>query len=432
MEKTGNQKILIITYYWPPAGGPGVQRWLKFCNYLPEFNIYPIILTADPDSASYQVKDTSLIEEAKHIETYRTKTFEPFELFKELTGKKSLPVGGLESDNKSIFKKTVNFIRGNFFIPDPRRGWNRTALKKAGELINKYKIKTIITSSPPHSSQLIGLKLKKKFNIRWIADLRDPWTDIYYYNQFLHTSLARTIDKTYERKVLENSDYIITVSNSVKNYFTEKTSKLKADKIRVIPNGYDDRDFSRTFPDFSSDLFFITYTGTITALYGINVAIDALSELKDEFPGLRLRFVGTVDNDIKKIVTEKGIEAITEYISYVPHMKSVELLHEATLLLLCIPDMKKNEGILTGKLFEYLAAEKPVLCIGPVNGDAAKIISECEAGKTFGYKDLTGVVNFLKEIINKRQIRNQKNQNYKKYSRKKLTEELVEIIKNSN
>ena len=427
--KSNNRKVLIITYYWPPAGGPGVQRWLKFAQYLPDFNLDPVVLTVDPETASYQVKDDSLLHEARSVRTFRTKTYEPFKLFTRITGEKRIPVGGLEQKKGlSIIKTAVNFIRGNLFIPDPRRGWNLNTYKKARQLINEFEIDTVVTTSPPHSTQLIGLKLKKNLKIRWVADLRDPWTDIYYYRQFMHTSIAKAIDKRYERKVLENADHLTVVSEGMKKGFLSKTKRDISEKLSVIPNGYDQEDFQTREVYNDDNSFIIIYTGTITSLYGVNILIDALSELKAKYPQIRLHFVGTADNDIRNLIHHNHLESITEFIPYVVHSKLLIHLKSASVLLLCIPDMKKNEGIITGKLFEYLAARKPILCIGPVKGDAAAIINENEAGKVFDYSDKKGILDYLSDLLNNEFTINHQNTKYLRYERKNLTGEMAEII----
>lgn len=431
MTKTESkpEKVLIITYYWPPAGGPGVQRWLKFAQYLTGFDLEPIILTVYPETASYQVQDESLLHEARSIKTFHTKTYEPFRLFTKITGEKRIPVGGLEQKRGfSIFNTTINFIRGNLFIPDPRRGWNFLTYKKARQLIKEFEIDTVITTSPPHSTQLIGLKLRKKLKIRWIADLRDPWTDIYYYRQFMHTPIAKAIDRKYEKSVLDMADHIIVVSEGMKKGFLLKTKSDIGGKFSVIPNGYDPEDF-QTKEAISDDGYFnIVYTGTITSLYGINVLFDALSDLKTKFPQIRLKLVGTADNDIRNLIRQNQLESITEFIPYVVHSKLLVYLESASVLLLCIPDMKKNEGIITGKLFEYLAARRPILCIGPVRGDAAAIIDENETGKVFEYSDKKGITEYLLSLINNKFSINHQNTKYLNYTRKNLTGELSRII----
>ena len=430
MISSENQKVLIITYYWPPAGGPGVQRWLKFAKYLTESNVTPVILTVNPKRASYQVFDESLITETKGILTYHTNTFEPFDFYRKITGTEKLPVGGTDfSEKRKLLEKLLLFIRGNCFIPDPRRGWNVFAYRKAKKLIRKYSINTIITTSPPHSTQLLGLKLKRKFNPVWIADFRDPWTDIYYYNEFLHTRLARILDNRYERNVLSYADQIIVVSNSIRNVFIQKLSQEETDKVTTIPNGFDEPDFKINHLKNKSDSFNIVYTGTIGSLYGADGFLDALKLLASKGTPVGLKFIGKTDQSITDLVTKKGLLKNTEFIPYADHQKSVEyLVNIASVLLLCIPDIENNKGILTGKLFEYLAARKPIVCVGPVDGDAASIIDECRAGKVFDYQDVQQIADFIDDVREKRFRINQANMNYLRYSRKGLTKKLVEII----
>ena len=197
------KKVLIITYYWPPSGGAGVQRWLKFVKYLPEFNIHPYVLSVDPQYASFPVLDESLEKEVpESVQVFKTKSREPFSFYKKITGESEIPYAGfVNQGNPGLLNKIARVIRGNLFIPDARVGWNKFALKKAIEIIQKYEIDTLITTSPPHSTQLIGLKLKNKTGVNWIADLRDPWTDIYYYKQMYHTIWAKKLDEKYEKKV---------------------------------------------------------------------------------------------------------------------------------------------------------------------------------------------------------------------------------------
>ena len=179
------KKILIITYYWPPSGGAGVQRWLKYSRYLPDNQIQPIVVTVDPQKASYPVIDNSLLYEVpSSVKVHFTDTFEPFEMYRIVSRKNQIPFAGFANEGKlTMFKKFVRFIRGNFFIPDARIGWNKYAFAKCCALIEKENIDTILVTSPPQSSQLIGLRLKKKYKLKWIADVRDPWTDIYYYDK---------------------------------------------------------------------------------------------------------------------------------------------------------------------------------------------------------------------------------------------------------
>ncbi len=424
------KKVLIITYYWPPSGGAGVQRWLKFAKYLPEFGWQPIILTVDPKYASYPQRDNSLLTEVdSNCMVFTTKSFELYNLYKFVSGKKEVPYGGFANESKEgIFQKVSKFLRGNFLLPDPRKGWNKYAYKKATELIREYHIETVITTSPPHSTQLIGLKLKRNFPIQWIADLRDPWTDIYYYNQFKHTALARKTDQNYERKVVENADLLITVSEDVKRIFAEKSDLRIANKTFVIPNGFDEDDFKiNILPAETRKV--ITYSGTISEAYPLESLLKALCLLPDELKSqIIIRFVGKVPASIVDQFRSAGLEI--DLTGYVDHPRSIEYLFRSDLLLLVIPKVKNNKGILTGKFFEYLASQKPVLAIGPTDGDLAKIIQETKCGKLFDYDDMKGMRRFIQDkLSNPKELSSPELAN--RYSRKELTRDLTKILENS-
>lgn len=419
------KKVLIITYYWPPSGGAGVQRWLKFAKYLPEFGWQPFVLTVDPEFASYPQRDESLSSEVgPDCMVYTTKSFELYNLYKLISRKKEVPYGGFANESKeSLLQKVSKFLRGNFLLPDPRKGWNKFALKKAIELIREFDIDTVVTTSPPHSTQLIGLALKKQFKtIRWVADLRDPWTDIYYYNQFKHTAIARKIDRNYERQVVENADLLISVSQDVKRIFSDKSARPIAEKTVVIPNGFDSEDFRMgELPQEKKKV--ITYTGTISEAYDVDCLLAALLQLRGEWKEkLLIRFVGKVPATIASRFTETGFEV--ELVGYVDHQKSIEYLFRSDLLLLVIPKVANNKGILTGKFFEYLAAQKPVLAIGPVDGDLAAIIAETQCGKIFDYADSEGMKRFItQELTREKAVVESGKAN--QYSRKELTRKLV-------
>jgi glycosyltransferase involved in cell wall biosynthesis len=436
------KKVLIITYYWPPSGGAGVQRWLKFSNYFLEFDIQPIVITVDDTLASYPLLDESLWKEVpESIQVIRTKTKEPFGIYKKVAGKPQIPSGGFASGNTSSFKDALmRFFRGNFFIPDARMGWNRFAYEAACEIIRKEKPAAIITSSPPHSTQLIGLKLKKQFGIPWIADMRDPWTDIYYYKKLLHTPIAKWIDKNYERKVLENADKVVVVSESIRGSFLRKSKLIKPDNLVVIPNGYDEKDFLRTdsfgenkISVQNENRFIITYTGTIAESYSPYQFFNAIGALIKNNPDANVlfRFIGSMPKEMHDFLKSISWAAQFEYIPYSPHGKVVEYMLSSSVLYLAIPQAEGNKGILTGKLFEYLAARKPVIATGPADGDAAAIISSCNAGKMFEANDEKGILPHLQNLLNEWKI----NKNisigsevYKKYSRKALARQFAELV----
>ena len=385
-------KVLIITYYWPPSGGAGVQRWLKFSKYLPQFGWEPVILTVDPEFASYPAIDNSLEKEIPGgIKVYRTKATDWFRIY----GKSKVPSAGFAKNSDDTIKgKISRFIRGNFFIPDPRRGWNKFAFKKACEIIEKEEIRHILTTSPPHSTQLIGLKLKKKFPaIRWIVDLRDPWTDIYYYSKFYPSLFSRKLDLCYERSVLKKSDEIITVGNTLKNSFSQ-AQKIDENKITVITNGFDESDYT-TVTSIRPGKLIITYVGTISESYPVAGLIGALKDLHEKKIDYTLRITGDLSQNIRNLITSDIPASSVEFTPYLEHSLAVKSIMDSSVVVLIIPDHKSNKGILTGKLFEYLASGVPILCLGPADGDAAGIIARAKAGATFEYKDEKGISSFL-------------------------------------
>ena len=420
------KKVLIITYYWPPGSGAGVQRWLKFARYLPEYGWEPVILTVDPDYAAYPALDNSLEKDLPEgIKVHRTKATDWFRIYSR--DKSRVPSAGFaKSEGNSFKEKVLRFIRGNFFIPDPRRGWNRFAYKKAIEIIESEKISHIITTSPPHSTQLIGLKLKMKFpDIQWIADLRDPWTDIYYYKQFYPTYISKMLDRSFEIDVLKSSDKIITVGNSLKELFVSKVPEIES-KIEVITNGFDEDDFKEII-NVNPERFTISYIGTLSESYPLEGLLSSLEKLQNEGKDFLFRLVGTVSLVQKeKILKKIDIESV-QFIPYVNHNEAINFMMSSSVLLLIIPDHHSNRSILTGKLFEYLASGKPVLCLGPADGEAAAIIGETEIGKTFAYNDFNSIAVYLLELMNA--IKNPSVNKITKFSRKELTRQLTSILK---
>jgi glycosyltransferase involved in cell wall biosynthesis len=419
-------KLLIITYYWPPSSGAGVQRWLKFSKYLPELGWEPIILTVDPEFAAYPVTDNSLTKDfPPSVKVHKTRTIDYFSFYKK--DKTKIPIAGFaNSVDNTLIGKIQRFVRGNFFIPDPRKGWNKFAFNKACELIESEGIKYVITTSPPHSSQLIGLKIRKKYpEVKWIADLRDPWTNIYYYDQFYPTFISKAIDRRFEKQVLKSADRIITVGKSLKNHFSEKLTGIK-NKIDVVPNGFDEDDFAGLTAS-TPRRFTLSYIGTLSDSYPVDGLLEALVELRKSGLDFILRFVGTVSPKQKKLLLSKLYEQELEFIPYVDHEAAIKYMLNTTLLLLIIPDHKSNKSIITGKIFEYIATGKPVICLGPVDGDAAEIINQSNLGKTFEYFDNQSIQKFVKDFkenkINREDIPSPG------FSRKNLTAELASILR---
>jgi glycosyltransferase involved in cell wall biosynthesis len=426
-------KVLIITYYWPPAGGPGVQRWLKFSRYLPEFGIHPIILTVDSEKATYPLQDATLQNDVDpELKVYRTNTFEPFGAYQKTTGRKEVPFSGFanETDKPGPRQKLAKFIRGNFFLPDARKGWNKYAFSKAKQLIKEEGILTVITTGPPHSTHLIGKKLKKQLGVHWLADFRDPWTDIYYYNELYPTALAKTIDRKMERSVLEQADVVSTVSDDMKRLLGAKIKAKKDQHFAVLPNGYDELDF-KAWQNPNNEVFVISYVGTLTNKYRIESFLKIADELAQSGKPIKLVFAGKQDEIVRNQLAElKHVEL--ELPGYVSHNEALKILEQSNALLLAIPDLPDNKGILTGKLFEYLAAMRTILCLGPVDGDAAAIINKAHAGQTVDYTDFDGITSFLQSIILSWEQKEKSVINtdfVKNYSRKAVAKQLATIIK---
>lgn len=418
-------KVLIITYYWPPSGGAGVQRWVKFAKYLPASGWDPVILTVDPEYAAYPVTDYSLTKDLPaSVKVHATPATNYFSIYRK--NKSNIPSAGFANNvDDSLKGKFFRFVRGNFFLPDPRRGWNRYAFKKAVELIKNEGIRHVITTSPPHSTQLIGLSIKKKFPaIRWIADLRDPWTDIYYYHQFYPTLLSKTIDRILEKRVLINADNIVTVGQSLRTLFASKAVGLEK-KINVITNGFDESDFNGVDPT-SPTKFTLTYVGTLADNYPIAGLLDALKRLAANDIDFLLRFVGSVSDNARNKLKMKLPDSSVEIIQYVSHTDAIKYMKSSSILILIIPEHSSSKSIITGKIFEYLASRRPILCLGPADGDAAEIIHNAEAGETYHYSESDKITNFLIEnIAEPTQSSDNKIFNY---SRRNLTNELSEIL----
>ncbi len=430
------KKVLIITYYWPPSGGAGVQRSLKFVKYLKLLGCEPIVLTVKPDSASYPLIDNSLLKEIPEgVKVYRTKSFEPLKIISGLFGKDKVPYGGFANSKKeSIPQYVLRFIRGNFFIPDARVGWNKFAIKEALEIIKSESIEHVFISSPPHSSQLIGLELKKVIpRLRLVVDLRDPWTDIYYYGDLLHTNIAANIDAKLERKVLENADAILVVSNEIKQKFLKKSNLIHEGKVVVIPNGYDETDFEAV-AQVDGSKFVISYVGTISEIYNPEVFFKVMEGVihSNSNVNFKINFIGSAPSSIKELAKQYNLTSVCDWIPHVEHSKAIDYMKSSNLLLLVIPDDASAKGILTGKLFEYMGSNVPILAIGPVDGDASKIINECNAGVMFERNQSVELESWvMKQISIYLNLENPVPVNFElknKYSRLNLTKKLHDII----
>ncbi len=426
MTPSNHKKVLIITYYWPPSGGPGVQRWLKFVKYLPDFDIQPVVLTVDPENAEYPIIDRSLEADiAPELEVYRTECHGVYDWYKKMTGSKTAPYSGFANEsNPGFLQKAARFVRGNFFLPDARRGWIKYAFAEACRLVEKYKIDTIITTGPPHSTHLIGLKIKKKYNVKWLADFRDPWTTIYYNDALYQTWWAKKINKRHEQSVLDNCDFILLVADD------REQLRIDPRKIVFIPNGFDTIDFSEKQP-IHPDVFTVCYTGTIADNYPTGKLLEAFEALRKNIE-FKLRFIGKVTDNIKKDFSARLGETV-EFIDFVPHNEAINFMVSSFVLLLLIPKADNNKFILTGKVFEYLATGNPILMVGPPDSMAAQIVRQAHTGEAFDYDDVEGMKKFLfqqyQSYVDKK-YPDADQQYIQGFSRKALTGKIAKIINN--
>ena len=421
------EKVLVITYYWPPSGGAGVQRWLKFCKYLPEFGIEPLVLTVRQEDAAYPVIDDTFTKDiATDLKVYKTPAKNFYRLYGTFKKGNKVPQGGVPSGKKSLKSKISLALRNHLFVPDPRIGWNKEALKKAREIIEQEDITSIVTTSPPHSSQLIGLVLKKEFpKLKWTADLRDPWTDIYYYKDLKHSNWSDQANIKKERAVLENADDLVVVSPNMKKLFTSKG--INAEKINIVPNGYDQADFNELVK-VQNEVFTISYIGTANDDYDISAFLESLNELKSEGFEFHFNVIGVFSEEVKERISNMGLDSVVNYKGYLPHDEAIQYSQNADLLLLVIPKVENNKLIYSGKLFEYIATENPILCIGPVDGDAAELVGENGFGASIDYLDKDGVKSFIEKVY--RGFFSVADSNIKlSYSRRNLSESIAKVLK---
>ncbi|MDO6601699.1 glycosyltransferase family 4 protein [Arenibacter palladensis] len=380
------QKVLIITYYWPPAGGPGVQRWLKFVKYLRDYEIEPIVYI--PENPNYPIIDESLLDEVPAgIKIYKKPIYEPYGFARLFSKKKTkkISAGIINSKNQSVIERVMLWIRGNLFIPDARKFWIKPSVNFLVDVIKKENIGTVISTGPPHSLHLIGLELKKRTKIRWITDFRDPWTSIGYHKKLKLTKASRTKHKHLEKLVLNEADKIIVTSKTTKQEFTQITQK----PIAVITNGYDTTLGNSVALDVD---FTISHIGSLlTGRNPINLW-KALSELIQEYPDFKKRFklqlAGVISSDVLESIYFYGLQSYTKLLGYISHDEAIQYQRKSQVLLLIEIDSEETQGIIPGKVFEYMATKRPILGVGPSNWEVGDLIAESKTGKTYTYSQL--------------------------------------------
>ncbi|MBN1599353.1 MAG: glycosyltransferase [Bacteroidales bacterium] len=395
------KRALIITYYWPPAGGAGVYRWLKFTKHMHKFGWQPVIYT--PSNPAVAATDRSLLNDVtKETEILKYPIFEPLDLYK-FFNRKNLNIGaGLLTSKKTAGwkSKLLFWFRGNFFIPDPRKFWIKPSVKFLRNYLKHKPVDVIISTGPPHSMHLIALKLSQILDIKWVADFRDPWTNIDFYNQLKLTRIADKKNKRLEQKVLKSANIITTVSNSWATEFIH----LGAGEVEVITNGFDQEEFSSSLKKTNTN-FTITHIGSMNQDRNPAILWQTLAELLDEDPRLKdileIKLIGDVDFRVFESVKSNGLSENLVHIPYMEHKKVIEVLQLSSVLLLPLNNTPNVLGIIPGKLFEYLAAKKPIIAIGPENGDTAVILNETKSGTTINYTDKEKLAATLKILYEK-------------------------------
>ena len=423
------KKTLIITYYWPPAGGPGVQRWLKFVKYLPEFNIDPVVFI--PENPNYPIIDESLTSEvSKDITIINHPIKEPYKWagFFSNTSSKTISKGIISDEKEQSFiEKAMLYVRGNFFIPDARIGWVKPSVSFLLDYIKKEGIETIITTGPPHSVHLIGLQIKQKLGVKWLADFRDPWTTIGYHKQLRLTSASKAKHKLLEKEVLNASDQIIVTSFVTKKEFQGFTNK----SIEVITNGYDDE----ATVEFQMDTkFTLSHIGSLLSKRNPEILWRVLSELvrdNESFSkDFQLNFIGSISEKVLKSIKKYNLSNYIHEVGYVSHQEAIIYQKKSQLLLLIEIDSEDTKCIIPGKLFEYMISNRPIVAMGPKGSDVEKIIKETNTGDYFNYSDYESLKRIILEHY--KAFQNKTLQSHpiglQKYHRKALTKSLANLL----
>ncbi|MFA9190087.1 glycosyltransferase family 4 protein [Flavobacterium sp. FZUC8N2.13] len=427
--KHNQKKLLIITYYWPPAGGPGVQRWLKFVKYLPDFGVQPVVYI--PENPTYPIVDENLLKEvSEKAIILKQKIFEPYQLASFLSKNKTKKMNsGIIPNQKkqSFLDKVFLWIRGNLFIPDARFFWVKPSVSYLEKYIVENNIDTIVTSGPPHSLHLIGLELKHKLDVKWFADFRDPWTTIGYHKSLRLSDTAAQKHKELESQVLNTADTIIVTSKTTKAEFEALTTK----PIAVITNGYDVEKVEKQTLDSK---FSLAHIGSFLSARNPQILWESLVELIAEIPDfkthLEIKLIGAVSQEVLDSIATFGLTDYLNNMGYVSHEEAISHQRKSQVLLLIEIDSEETKSIIPGKLFEYMVSNRPIIAIGPNGSDFAEIITETNTGVFFDYSEKVKLKKLILDFYN--QYLEGKLQSHgiglQKYSRKSLTEKLVKLL----
>ncbi|TKG90129.1 glycosyltransferase [Puteibacter caeruleilacunae] len=427
------KRVLIITYYWPPSGGAGVQRWLKFSKYLPENGWQPVVFT--PENPEIPVVDESLKKDIpEQVEVVKIPIWEPYQLYKRFAGIKKedkIQPGFATDRKKSALVEYVSlWTRGNLFIPDARKFWIGPSVKYLKQYLKDHPVDAIVSTGPPHSMHLIALKLKKHFDIKWIADFRDPWSTMDYLDKMHLSSLAWKRHRQLEQKVFDKADHVLSVSNT---WASEMNIKDRS-KVSVITNGFDGKDFENDTDVAEDDSFNIVYAGILSEYripHGLFEALNALMEGNDEFyEKTKIIIYGSIDQEVYRVLENyPKVKERFIFKGYVAHDEVIEKYKKASLLLLILNNSHIVKGNIPGKFFEYLGSGKPILAIGSEEGDVAEILHSGNHGAFVTGNDVSRfkerLLAFFKGDSTSADI---SKGDVSKFDRKNLTKALVEIL----
>lgn len=424
-------KVLIITYYWPPAGGPGVQRWLKFVKYLPDFGIEPIVYI--PENPTYPLVDKGLLSEVNpNVTILKQRITEPYawaSAFSKNSTKK-ISSGIIPAAKKQSFlQRIMLWVRGNLFVPDARVLWVKPSVNYLSKYIKENGIETIITTGPPHSLHLIGLRLKELHDLKWVADFRDPWTTIGYHKALKLSDSAAKKHKDLERKVLNSADSILVTSPTTKAEFQQLTDK----PIDVITNGYDTEMIPKQPLD---EKFTLAHIGSFLSERNPKLLWESLAELIAENEQFRadfqLKLIGAVSSEVMESITNAGLSHYVNNLGYVSHNEAVTEQRKSQVLLLIEIDSEDTKCIIPGKLFEYMVSERPILAIGPEGADFASIIQSTNTGIFSLYTDKERIKQTILNYFHQYKEGNLKANaiGLQQFSRKNLTSQLASILRN--
>ena len=434
------KRVLVITYYWPPSGGSGVQRWLKFAKYLPEFGWEPVIYT--PLNPEANTTDEALLKDVSpDTEVIKRRIFEPYGFYKALMGKRGAPIKAniiSNGENKSLLHKLSMFVRGNLFIPDPRCLWIGPSVSYLKRYLRENPVDAIVSTGPPHSMHLIAKRVSKAMGIRWIADFRDPWTEIFYFKHLKLSRYALRRHKKLEQGVLDAADCVVVVSEKMREDFARRTKT----PVRVVTNGFDPDDFVFDSKAQSGDAagerkFSLVHTGILVDNGNPDKLWRLLGEMAQNDAGFRrdleIRTMGQVDQSIVDDINRCGLGNNFVNMGYVAHNEATGWQQRASLLLLPLRKEPEAAAILTGKFFEYVAASRPILAFGPVKSNLATALQESQSGVICEWEDEVSMKMaidsaYRRFLSGEEPAKGEFTAAQLKYSRKSLTGELSGLL----